>query len=95
LIAGALTETGNIGIVSAFPSGQVARRQNGFYLGVQDAAEVLGKDIKVYVKYVGDWYLPAEERDIAKTLVSQYNVDVLTQQTDSGSPLDVAQDEGI
>jgi basic membrane protein A len=95
LIAGALTETGNIGIVSAFPSGQAARRQTGFYLGVQDAAELLGKDITVYVKYVGDWYLPAEERDIAKTLVSQYGVDVLTQQTDSGSPLDVAQEEGI
>jgi len=95
LIAGALTETGNIGIVSAFPSVQVGRRQNGFYLGVQDAAELLGKDIKVYVKYVGDWYLPTEERDIASTLISQYNVDVLTQQTDSGSPLDVAQEQGI
>jgi basic membrane lipoprotein Med (substrate-binding protein (PBP1-ABC) superfamily) len=95
LIAGALTETGNIGIVSAFPSGQVGRRQNGFYLGVQEAAEILGKDITVYVKYVGDWYLPAEERDIAKTLISQYDVDVLTQQTDSGSPLDVATEEAI
>jgi basic membrane protein A len=95
LIAGALTETGNIGIVSAFPCVQVARRQNGFYLGVQDAAELLGKDITVYVKYAGDWYLPTEERDIASTLVSQYNVDILTQQTDSGSPLDVAQEEGI
>jgi len=95
LIAGALTKTGNIGIVSAFPSVQVARRQNGFYLGVQDAAKLLNKDVKVYVKYVGDWYLPAEERDIAKTLVTQYKVDVLTQQTDSGSPLDVATEEGI
>lgn len=95
LVAGALTETGNIGIVSSFPSIQVARRQNGFYLGVQDAAEMLGKDVKVYVKYVGDWYLPAEEADIAKTLVSQYDVDVITQQTDSGSPLDVATEEGI
>jgi basic membrane lipoprotein Med (substrate-binding protein (PBP1-ABC) superfamily) len=95
LVAGALTETGNIGIVSAFPSVQVIRRQNGFFLGVQDAAELLNKDIKVYVKYVGDWYLPTEERDIATTLVSQYNVDVLTQQTDSGSPLDVAQEQGV
>jgi basic membrane protein A len=95
LIAGALTETGNIGIVSAFPSVQVIRRQNGFYLGVQDAAKLLGKDINVYVKYVGDWYLPAEEGDIANTLISQYSVDVLTQQTDSGSPLDVAQEQGI
>ena len=95
LIAGALTQSGNIGIVSAFPCVQVIRRQAGFYLGVQDAAELLGKDITVYVKYVGDWYLPTEERDIASTLVTQYDVDVLTQQTDSGSPLDVAQEKGI
>ena len=95
LIAGALTETGNIGIVSAFPCVQVIRRQNGFFLGVQDAAKLLGKDIKVYVKYVGDWYLPTEERDIATTLITQYGVDVITQQTDSGSPLDVAQEQGI
>jgi basic membrane lipoprotein Med (substrate-binding protein (PBP1-ABC) superfamily) len=95
LIAGALTETGNIGIVSAFPCVQVMRRQNGFFLGVKAAAELLDKDITMYVKYVGDWYLPTEERDIAKTLISQYDVDVLTQQTDSGSPLDVAQEEGI
>ena len=95
LIAGALTETNNIGIVSAFPSVQVIRRQNGFILGVQDAAELLGKDVNIYVKYVGDWYLPTEERDIAETLISQYDVDVITQQTDSGSPLDVAQERGI
>lgn len=95
LVAGALTETGNIGIVSAFPSVQCIRRQAGFYLGVQDAAELLGKEITVYVKYAGDWYLPQEERDIAATLVDQYDVDVLTHQTDSGSPLDVATEKGV
>lgn len=95
LIAGALTETGNIGIVSAFPSVQVIRRQNGFILGVQDAAEMLGKDVNIYIKYVGDWFLPPDERAIAETLVSEFDVDVLTQQTDSGSPLDVAQEQGI
>jgi basic membrane lipoprotein Med (substrate-binding protein (PBP1-ABC) superfamily) len=95
LIAGALTQTGNIGIVSAFPNVQVLRRTAGFVLGVQDAAELLGKDINVYVKYAGDWYLPQEERDIAATLVDQYQVDVLTQQTDSGSTLDVAKEKGV
>lgn len=95
LIAGALTESGNIGVVSAFPTVQVIRRTAGFVLGVQDAAELLGKDINVYVKYAGDWFLPPEEREIATTLVDQYNVDVLTQQTDSGSPLDVATEKGI
>jgi basic membrane lipoprotein Med (substrate-binding protein (PBP1-ABC) superfamily) len=95
LIAGALTKTGNIGIVSAFPNVQVIRRTAGFYLGVRDAAKLLNKDIKVYVKYAGNWFLPQEERDIAATLVDQYKVDVLTQQTDSGSPLDVATEKGI
>jgi basic membrane protein A and related proteins len=95
LIAGALTQTGNIGIVSAFPNIQVIRRQAGFHLGVIDAAKLLNKDINVYVKYAGDWYLPTEERDIGNTLVSQYNVDVITQQTDSGSPLDVATERGV
>jgi basic membrane lipoprotein Med (substrate-binding protein (PBP1-ABC) superfamily) len=95
LIAGALTKSGNIGIVSAFPCVQVAHRQNGFYLGVMDAAKLLNKDVKVYVKYVGDWYKPAEERDIATALVNQYKVDVITQQTDSSSPLDVATEQKI
>ncbi len=95
LIAGALTKTGNIGIVSAFPNVQVIRRTAGFYLGVQDAAKLLKKDVKVYVKYAGDWYKPQEERDIATALVDQYKVDVITQQTDSSSPLDVATEKGI
>lgn len=95
LIAGALTKSGNIGIVSAFPTLQVFRRQNGFILGVQDAAKQLNKDVHIYVKYAGDWYKPEEERSIAETLVSQYDVDVLTQQTDSSSPLDVAQEKGV
>ncbi|MCS7235490.1 MAG: BMP family ABC transporter substrate-binding protein [Armatimonadota bacterium] len=95
LIAGALTRTGNIGVVSAFPNVQVLRRTAGFFLGVQDAARALGKRVNVYVKYVGDWYKPTEEREVATTLVTQYRVDVLTQQTDSGSPLDVAQQRRI
>jgi len=95
LVAAALTETGNIGVVSAFPSVQVIRRQAGFTLGVLDGAKLLNKDVNIYVKYVGDWYNPTEEREIAKTLIDQYKVDVITQQSDSGSPLDVATEAGI
>ncbi|HMK07910.1 MAG TPA: BMP family ABC transporter substrate-binding protein [Anaerolineales bacterium] len=95
LIAGALTQTGCIGITSAFPNVQVLRRTAGFVLGVQDAAEMLNKDVQVYVKYAGDWYLPADERAIAETLVDTYHCDVLTQQTDSSSTLDVAKEKGV
>ena len=95
LIAAALTQTGNVGITSAFPCVQVIRRQAGFILGVQDGAALLNKDVTVYVKYAGDWYLPADERAIAETLVDTYKVDVLTQQTDSSSTLDVAKEKGV
>ncbi len=95
LIAAALTKTGNIGIVSAFPNIQVLRRQAGFILGVQEGAKLLNKDVNLYIKYVGDWYLPAEERAVAETLASQYSCDILTQQTDSGSTLDVCKAKGI
>lgn len=95
LVAAALTRTGNIGIVSAFPNVQVLRRTAGFYLGVQDGAKALNKKVNVYVKYVGDWYKPAEERELATALVTQQKVDVITQQTDSGSPLDVATEKKI
>ena len=95
LIAGALTKTGNVGITSAFPNVQVLRRTAGFVLGVQDAAKLLNKDIKVYVKYAGNWYVPADERSIAETLVDTYHVDVLTQQTDSSSTMDVAKEKKV
>jgi basic membrane lipoprotein Med (substrate-binding protein (PBP1-ABC) superfamily) len=95
LIAGALTKTGKIGIVSAFPCVQVIRRTAGFILGVQDAAAMLNKEVTVYVKYAGNWYLPADEQSIAETLVDTYDVDILTQQTDSGAALDVAKAKGV
>lgn len=95
LIAGALTKTGNIGITSAFPNVQVIRRQAGFILGVQDAAKLLNKKINVYVKFAGNWFLPADERAIAETLVDTYKVDVLTQQTDSSSTMDVAKEKKV
>jgi basic membrane protein A len=90
LIAGALTKTGKIGIVSAFPCVQVIRRTAGFVLGVQDAAKLLNKDVTVYVKY-----LPADEQSITETLVDTYDVDILTQQTDSSAAMDVAKAKGV
>ena len=56
---------------------------------------MLNEDITVYVKFAGDWYLPADERAIAETLVDTYNVDILTQQTDSSSTMDVAKEKGV
>jgi basic membrane protein A len=95
LIAGALTKTNVIGIVSAYPNIQVMHRQAAFVLGVQDAAKVLNKNIKVYTKYVGSWYSPPDEKSIAETLVDTYKADVLTVQTDSSAAVDVAKAKGV
>ncbi len=95
LIAGALTKTNVIGIVSAYPNIQVMHRQAAFVLGVQDAAKLLKKDIKVYTKYVGSWYSPPDEKSIAETLVDTYKADVLTVQTDSSAAVDVAKAKGV
>ncbi len=95
LIAGALTKTNVIGIVSAYPNIQVLHRQAGFVLGVQDAGKLLNKDIKVYTKYVGSWYSPPDEKSIAETLVDTYKADVLTVQTDSSAVVDVAKAKGV
>jgi basic membrane protein A and related proteins len=95
LIAGALTKTNVIGIVSAYPNIQVMHRQAGFVLGVQDAGKLLNKDIKVYTKYVGSWYSPPDEKSIAETLVDTYKADVLTVQTDSSAAVDVAKAKGV
>jgi basic membrane protein A len=95
LIAGALTKTNVIGIVSAYPNIQVLHRQAGFVLGVQDAGKLLNKEIKVYTKYVGSWYSPPDEKSIAETLVDTYKADVLTVQTDSSAAVDVAKAKGV
>jgi basic membrane protein A and related proteins len=95
LIAGALTKTNVIGIVSAYPNIQVFHRQAGFVLGVQDAAKLLNKNIKVYTKYVGSWYSPPDEKSIAETLVDSYKADVLTVETDSSAAVDVAKAKGV
>jgi basic membrane protein A len=95
LIAGALTKTNVIGIVSAYPNIQVFHRQAGFVLGVQDAGKLLNKNITVYTKYVGSWYSPPDEKSIAETLVDTYKADVLTVETDSSAAVDVAKAKGV
>jgi len=86
-----LTETNNIGMVGSFKCAQVCRRINAFALGIQE----VNPDATLYVLWVGDWYVPAKEKEVAETLIDTYNVDVMTQQTDSPSASTVAADNDI
>lgn len=91
IVAGALTETNNIGVVGAMFERYVTTRLNAFTLGVQE----VNPDATVYMIYVGGWYDPPKEREVALTLVDEYNCDVLTQQSDSSSAVTVAKEKGI
>jgi len=93
LVAGGLTKTNAVGLVCSFPASVVFHRVNAFTLGVIEA----NPDAKVYIAgYVGGWYDPPTEREIAEKLVDEYNVDVLSNiASDSAAPSDVANEKGI
>lgn len=91
MVAGGLTDTDHIGIVGAKRVSEVARRMNAFTLGVRS----VNPDAKVYVRWVDKWYVPATESEVAKTLIEDYNCDVLSQQTDSSAPVKTAVEKGV
>jgi basic membrane protein A len=91
LLAGALTKTNHIGVIGAMYDVVICRRINAFTLGAQE----VNPDVKVHMLYCGSWFDPPSEKEVAETLIDQYNCDVLTQQTDSGAGVKVAQDRGV
>ena len=92
MVAGAITKTNAIGIVTPFPAVQVCRRINGFTLGVK----AVNPKAKIYLgTYVGAWYDPPTEREAGEKLVDKFKVDVLTTNCDSSAPVDVAKEKGI
>jgi len=91
LVAGSLTKSNKIGVVSGPICIQNIRRVAAFYLGIRE----VNPDATLYLKYAGDWYVPDVEADIARELVDTYGVDVLTHYTDSVAPLSVAEEKGI
>ncbi len=91
LLAGALTRTGNIGYVAAFTIPEVVRHINAFAIGAKEVGEQLGKDIKVYVIEIGAWFAPDKATEAARTLVTQYNVDVIAYTEDSTAIIEFAE----
>lgn len=93
-LAGAVTRTGKLGYVPAFLIPEVKRHLNAFALGARDGARLVGrKDVKVYVtSELGAWFAPDDARLAAKTLVDQYDVDVIAYTEDSPEVLKVAEE---
>lgn len=91
LMAGALTETGRLGYIAAHTIPEVVRHINAFAIGAMEMGRILGKNITVYVIEIGEWYAPDKAREAARTLVENYNVDVLAFTEDSTATIEYAQ----
>jgi simple sugar transport system substrate-binding protein len=87
LMAGALTKSGKVGYVGAFPIPEVVRHINAYALGVKDA----NPDARVHVRWIFSWYDPAKAREAAEALVAD-GIDALAFTEDSPAVIEVGQE---
>ena len=90
VVAGRMTRSNSIGVVASLPIAEVIRNINAFTLG----ARSVNQAVRTHVVWVNSWYDPAKERQAAESLIAQ-GVDVLNQNTDSPTTLQVAQEKGV
>ena len=85
VIAGHMSKAGKAGYIASFPIPEVIRGINAFYLG----ATAVNPAFDIDVVWVNTWYDPGKEADAAKVLIAG-GADIITQHTDSPSPLATA-----
>ncbi|HDD39990.1 MAG TPA: BMP family ABC transporter substrate-binding protein, partial [Nitrososphaeria archaeon] len=69
LAAGAVTETGVVGYVGAFPIPEVVRHINAFVLGANYAyRRRTGRDVEAHVEWIFEWVAPDKARSAAIAL---------------------------
>jgi simple sugar transport system substrate-binding protein len=90
VLAGRTSKSNTIGFVASFPIPEVIRNIDAWTLG----ARSVNPAIKTKVIWVATWYDPGKERQAAETLVAQ-GADVLCQNTDSPSVVQVAEQKGV
>ena len=61
MIAGAMTKSGNIGMVGGYPIPEVNRLMNAFMLGVRETKG----DAKFQVAFIGSWFDPPKAKETA------------------------------
>jgi len=88
LMAGALTKTGKVGYVGAFPIPEVIRHINAFALGVKTA----NPKATVDVRWISAWYDPAKAREAAQALIAS-GIDALAFTEDTASVVEVGQEQ--
>lgn len=90
LIAGAMTKSGKIGYVAAYPIPEVVRGINAFTIGVR----MVNPRAEVHVVWVNSWYDPPTEKEAALSLINA-GCDVIKSETDSAAPLQAAEQKHV
>lgn len=85
LMAGALSESGNIGYVGAFPIPEVKRHIDAFTMG----ARAVNPEATVNVRWLNSWYNPAAATEATQALIAD-GVDVFGFTEDSPTVIQVA-----
>jgi basic membrane lipoprotein Med (substrate-binding protein (PBP1-ABC) superfamily) len=65
IIAGAMTKSGNIGMVGGFPIPEVNRLMNAFMAGARE----MNKDIRFQVSFIGSWFDPPKAKETAFAMI--------------------------
>jgi basic membrane protein A and related proteins len=89
MAAGAVSETGRLGYVAAFPIPEVIRGINAFTLGARE----VNPEVTVEVVWTSTWFDPAVEKEAAESLLDR-GVDVVAQHQDTPSPGQAAEERG-
>lgn len=89
IIAGAMSKSGQLGVVGSIPIPEVIRNINSFTMG----ARSVNPKATTKVVWVNKWFDPPRESEAAQSLLDQ-GADVLFQNTDSAAVLQTAQKAG-
>jgi len=90
LMAGALTRSGKVGYVGAFPIPEVKRHINAFTLGVR----AVNPKAKVLVRWIYEWYNPAAAKEATEALIAE-GADVFAFTEDSPTVVQVAAEKHL
>jgi basic membrane protein A and related proteins len=88
IIAGAMTETGNIGMVGGFPIPEVNRLMHGFMAGVRE----MRPDARFQVSFIGSWFDPPKAKETAFAMI-EAGADMMYAERFGVS--DAAQERGV
>lgn len=88
IIAGSMTETGNVGVVGGFPIPEVNRLIHAFMAGARE----VNPDVTFQVSFIGSWFDPPKAKETAVAMIEN-GADVMYAERFGVS--DAAQEAGV